>query len=403
MIVLVVNCGSSSFKYQLLDMDTGKPLCSGLVERIGESSSPFSHKKYAGSESLSFKKEDSYADHSAAFQAVLAMLTHPEHGSISRVEDIKAIGHRVVHGGELLTRACVVGEEEKEKIRLLVPMAPLHNPACLQGIEVAQTFCSHAPSVAVFDTEFHSTMPPRAFRYGLPQKFYTDFGIRRYGFHGTSHKYVSRKAAEFLRLPPENLNLITCHLGNGCSLTAVQGGKSIDTTMGLTPLPGPLMGTRCGDIDPAIIPFLAAKGYAPAEIDRILNKESGLKGICGLNDLRDVHAAREKGDARAELAFEMLCYSIRRQIGALWACLGRTDALVFTAGIGENDSELRQKCLQGLERWGVSLDQAKNSVRSPEARRISKDDSKVQVLIIPTNEELEIARSALLALEKDGI
>ena len=402
MIVLVVNCGSSSFKYQLLDMQgAGHLLCSGLVERIGEGKSPLAHKKYLpDGETKSVKKEESYADHRAAFQAVLAMLTHPEHGAVVRVEDIQAVGHRVVQGGEAMRRACVVGEAEKATIRRLADMAPLHNPANLQGIEVAQTFCAHAPSVAVFDTEFHASMPPKAFRYAIPEKFYTEQGIRRYGFHGTSHRYVSRKAAELLNKHAKEVNLITCHLGNGCSLTAVRGGESVDTTMGFTPLAGTIMGTRCGDIDPAIVPFLAAKGYAVDELDRLLNKESGLKALCGFNDMRDVHTAREKGDHKAQLAFEMLCYSIRRQIGALWACLGRVDALVFTAGIGENDPDTRQGCLEGLESWGLSLDAEKNKIRSPEARFISQEGARVQVMVVPTNEELEIARTTLEVLGK---
>lgn len=398
MIVLVVNCGSSSFKYQLLDMRSGQPLCSGLVERIGEARGVFAHKKHDGDAILSFKSEDAYADHSAAFKAVLAMLVHPERGALSKLEDIKAIGHRVVQGGENLTSACLVGEKEKAAIRSLADIAPLHNPANLQGIEVAQALCPHAPSVAVFDTEFHASMPPRAFLYAIPEKFYREYGIRRYGFHGSSHKYVSAKAAEVLGRDPAGLNLITCHLGNGCSLTAVKDGRSVDTSMGFTPLPGTIMGTRCGDLDPAIIPFLASKGYAPAEVDRILNKESGLKALCGMSDMRDIHAAASAGDKRAALASEMLCYSIRRQIGALWACLGRVDALVFTAGIGENDDLVRRECLSGLESWGVELDEEKNALRSPAPRFISAPGAKVSVLVIPTNEELEIARTALQAL-----
>ncbi|MCL1889027.1 MAG: acetate kinase [Desulfovibrionaceae bacterium] len=405
MIVLVVNCGSSSFKYQLLDMESGggggRLLCSGMVERIGEGQSPLAHKKYLpDGETRSVKLEEGCADHRAAFRAVLAVLMHPEHGVIERVDEIKAVGHRVVQGGEAMRRACVVGEAEKAVIARLADMAPLHNPANLQGIEVAQAFCPHAPSVAVFDTEFYADMPAKAFRYAIPEKFYTDLGIRRYGFHGTSHKFVSRQAALVLGRPLKDLNLITCHLGNGCSLTAVQGGVSVDTSMGFTPLAGTIMGTRCGDVDPAVVPFLVSKGYAAAEVDRLLNKESGLKALCGLNDMRDVHSARGNGDPKAQLAFEMLCYSIRRQIGALWACLGRVDALAFTAGIGENDPDVRRSSLEGLESWGVLLDLEKNKIRSPEPRVISREESRVKALVVPTNEELEIASVTMEVLGK---
>ncbi len=398
MVVLVINCGSSSFKYQLLEMDTETLLCSGLVERIGEEKGNFIHKKYAGGEPLVFKTEERYADHSSALKAVLATLTDAGRGSVRSIEEIKAIGHRVVQGGEALQKACVVGAKEREIIRGLAALAPLHNPANLQGIDVALALCPHAPSVAVFDTEFHATMPPKAFRYAVPHKFYSDFGIRRYGFHGTSHRYVSRKAAQLLGRHIEEINLITCHLGNGCSMTAIKGGRSIDTSMGFTPLAGTIMGTRCGDIDPAVPLFLISKGFEPSEVDRILNKESGLKGIGGVSDLRDLHAARAQGDANAQLAFEMFCHSIRRQLGALWATLGKVDAVVFTAGIGENDPEVRQGSIAGLESWGLSLDPAKNAARSPEPRSVSPAGAKVPVLVIPTNEELEIARTVLEVL-----
>lgn len=398
MIVLVINCGSSSFKYQLLEMDNEQLLCSGVVERIGdETKGSFTHKKYSGGEAESFKSEEPFADHTAALEAVLALITSPDKGSISSIDEIKAVGHRVVQGGELLQKATVVGDKEKEIIRKLFKLAPLHNPANLQGIEVAQALCPNAPSVAVFDTEFHSTMPAEAYRYALPHKFYTENGIRRYGFHGTSHKFVSRQAAEFLGKPVEELNLLTCHLGNGCSLTAVKGGKSIDTSMGLTPLAGTMMGTRTGDMDPMVPIFMISEGYSAEEVDNIMNKQSGFKGLCGMNDLRDIHAAIDKGDKNAKLAVELFCYTIRRQLGALWACLGRVDGIVFTAGIGENDDIVRAGVLEGLEAWGVKLDQAKNAARGG-ARMISAEDSRVPVMVIPTNEELEIARTTLKVL-----
>lgn len=393
MIILIINCGSSSFKYQLLDMSGEKLLSSGLVERIGEEKGSFTHKKYSGNDTQVFESDEPFANHTAALEAVLAALTSPDKGSIKSVQEIKAVGHRVVQGGELIKKATIVGDKEVEIIKKLSKLAPLHNPANLQGIEVARALCPHAPSVAVFDTEFHASMPEEAFRYALPGKFYSEYGIRRYGFHGTSHKFVSRKAAEMLKKPIEELNMITCHLGNGCSMTAVQGGKSIDTSMGFTPLAGTIMGTRTGDMDPAIPIFLISQGYSADEVDNIMNKQSGLKGICGMNDLRDIHAAVDAGNKDAKLAIDMFCYTIRRQLGALWATLGRVDAIVFTAGVGENDGLVRAQALSGLDSWGLSLDTELNAKRSKEARVISASSSRIPVLVIPTNEELEIART----------
>ena len=399
MIILVINCGSSSFKYQLLDMNGEKLLSSGLVERIGEAKGAFTHKKYSGGETQVFESDEPFADHTAALKAVLSTLTSPDKGSIKSVEEITAIGHRVVQGGELIKQASIVGDREVEIIRNLSKLAPLHNPANLQGIEVAKALCPHAPSVAVFDTEFHASMPEEAFRYALPGKFYSELGIRRYGFHGTSHKFVSRKAAEVLNKPLKDLNMITCHLGNGCSMTAVKGGVSIDTSMGFTPLAGTIMGTRTGDMDPAIPVFLISQGYSPDEVDNIMNKQGGLKGVCGMNDLRDIHAAVKAGNKDAKLALDMFCYTIRRQLGALWACLGRVDAIVFTAGVGENDDIVRQKSLEGLDCWGVTLDAGLNAKRSKEARVISAATSRIPVLVVPTNEELEIARTTVEVLK----
>lgn len=399
MIILVINCGSSSLKYQLLDMNGEKLLASGIVERIGESSGSFAHKKYTGGEAEVFEKKMPFPDHTVAFKVMLDAMTSPESGSIKSVDEITAIGHRVVQGGELFPEATIIGDREKEMIRSLCKMAPLHNPAHLQGIEVAQELCPNAPSVAVFDTEFHATMPEEAYTYALPRKFYEEYGIRRYGAHGTSHKYVSRRAAEFLNKPVEDLNMLTCHLGNGCSITAVKGGKSIDTSMGFTPLAGTIMGTRTGDMDPAVPVFIISQGYKPEDVDNIMNKQSGLKALCGMNDLRDIHAAEARGDADAIRAMKIYCYSIRRQIGALWACLGKVDAIVFTAGIGENDDLVRQGALAGLEGWGVTLDPELNARRGKEARRISAESSRVPVLVVPTNEELEIARTTVEVLK----
>ncbi|MDR2892747.1 MAG: acetate kinase [Deltaproteobacteria bacterium] len=395
MKVLVINCGSSSFKYQLLDMEREALLCSGLVERIGADMSDLTHKKYLDADkSEKYQAKERFPTHTEALQAVVRLFTDPVWGVVKSIEEIGAVGHRVVHGGERFTQACVIDQEVYEGIMALSPMAPLHNPANLQGYAVARQVLPHAPSVAVFDTEFHSSLPPSAFRYGLPNYLYEEDGIRRYGFHGTSHKYVSRKAAEFMGRKPEELNLITCHLGNGSSLAAVRGGQCVDTTMGFTPLPGLLMGTRCGDLDPAINYYLSVnRGMSPKEIDTLMNKQSGFMGLCGMSDLRDIHEARKNGDQKAQLAFEVFCHMMKRQVGALWAVLGRVDALVFTAGIGENDQYSRAGGLAGLEDWGLKIDPALNEVRSGDPRYINAADSRVKVLVVPTNEELEIART----------
>lgn len=395
MNILVINCGSSSFKYQLIDMKTRTPLCSGLVERIGAAMGSLTHKKAPGTDGeRKFTMEQPFADHRVGMSAVMRLLTDPEKGVIASLEEIAAVGHRVVQGGEKMQHACRVGEAEKKIIAGLSPLAPLHNPANLQGIEVAQQLLPHAPSVAVFDTEFHATLPAKAFMYPLPYALYEEQGIRRYGFHGTSHRFVYETAAEFLGKKPDNFNAITCHLGNGCSVSAVRNGKCVDTSMGMTPLAGVMMGTRCGDIDPAIHAYLGEhKGLELQEIDALLNKESGLKGVCGMNDMRDLHAAREKGDKRAQLAFEMFCYSIRKYIGAYYAVLGRVDALIFTAGIGENDDCVRAEVCADLEGLGIAIDAAANAKRMGETRSLSPAGARVPVLVVPTNEELAIAKA----------
>lgn len=400
MKILVINCGSSSFKYQLLDMDGETLLCSGLVDRIGMGGAgKLTYKKYTAGEVRKYENEQKYSNHTDALKDVLKLFTDPEWGVIKSIEDIGAVGHRIVQGGEIFTRSCVVTPKERDEILKLSALAPLHNPAHVQGIDVAMALCPHAPSVAVFDTEFHATMPPRAYRYALPNELYEKDKIRRYGAHGTSHRYVSREAAKFLGKPLTETNLITCHLGNGSSVTAVQGGKSIDTSMGLTPLAGLVMGTRCGDVDPAIAVYLGRnKKMGPDEIDTLFNKKSGLFALCGMSDMRDIHSAREAGDKNAALAFDILCYSLRRYIGAYWAVLTRVDGIVFTAGIGENDPEVRAESLAGLESWGVKIDPARNAFRSDKNRYISTDDSKIPVMVIPTNEELEIARATLAVL-----
>jgi acetate kinase len=397
MKILVINCGSSSFKYQLLDMDTRGVLASGLVERIGEPTGSLAHKKAPGTEQeKKFSEERPFPDHTAGMTRVLALLTDAEHGVIKDLGEISACGHRTVQGGETFVKSTLVDAEVLKVLRELSPLAPLHNPPSIEGIEVVMKLLPDCPSVVVFDTEFHATMPQSAFMYALPYEFYEKHHIRRYGFHGTSHRYVSRQAAAFLSLPENGCNVITCHLGNGSSITAVKNGKCVDTSMGMTPMPGVIMGTRCGDIDPAILAYLGKRtGMSLDEIDNLLNRRSGLKGICGLNDMRDLHAARAKGDEKAELAFAMFCHSIRKYIGAYFAVLGRVDALVFTAGIGENDNFARAGICEGLDGLGIAIDPDKNGKRSPDARDIGAKDARVRVLVIPTNEELAIAEATM--------
>ena len=395
MKILVINCGSSSFKYQLIDMTNQQPLCSGLVERIGDTVGNLIHKKAPGTDAeAKHALQQPFKDHTAGMEAVMKLLVDGQWGVIGDLKEIAAVGHRVVQGGEALQKSCIVGDVEKKTIQEQAALAPLHNPANLQGIEVAQKLLPHAPSVAVFDTEFHATMPPHAYMYALPYELYEELRIRRYGFHGTSHRFVAEGAAAFLNKPFDQFNCITCHLGNGSSIAAVANGKCVDTSMGMTPLAGVVMGTRCGDIDPAIAVFIAEhKGLTLAEVDNLLNKQSGFKGICGQNDMRDIHSACAKGDTKAQLAVDMVSYSIRKYIGAYFAALGRVDAIIFTAGIGENDNIVRAKVCNGLTAFGVELDAAQNDVRSGNVRAITTKNSKVPVLVVPTNEELAIAKA----------
>jgi len=400
MKILVLNCGSSSFKYQLLDMTDRSVLCSGLVERIGASMGFLAHKKMPGSKSEGkFTEEHPFPDHAAGMTRVMELLTDKETGVIKDLSEIAACGHRVVQGGDKLTTSMRIDDRVLGVIRELSPLAPLHNPPSVQGIEVSMKLLPGCPSVAVFDTEFHATMPQKAFMYPVPYDMYEKHRVRRYGFHGTSHGYVARQAARVLSRQEKGFNVITCHLGNGCSISAVRDGKCVDTSMGLTPLAGVMMGTRCGDVDPAILPYLAKQANMSLdELDTMLNRKSGLLGICGMNDMRDLHAACDKGDEKAKLALEMFCYSIRKYIGAYYAALGRVDALVFTAGIGENDDLARAKICENLEDMGITIDPALNAVRSGQAREISRKDGKVQVMVIPTNEELAIAESTMKVL-----
>jgi acetate kinase len=390
--ILVLNTGSSSIKYQLFDMKGPRVLASGLLERIGEDDSVLTHRP-AGEDPVESKGR--VADHQAGFDRIFAAFD--QGGMLSN--GLAAIGHRVVHGGSHFSAPALVDDEVVEAIRRQIPLAPLHNPGNLLGIEVARAKFPDVAQVAVFDTAFHTTMPPRAWRYALPRELADRLQIRRYGFHGTSHAYVARAAAEHLGRPLGELNLITLHLGNGASLAAVEGGRSVDTSMGLTPLEGVVMGTRSGDIDPAIVFYLAREGgLGLDEIDTLLNKQSGLKGMAGANDLREIDRRIQAGDEAAAEALDVYCYRIRKYVGAYTAALGRVDALVFTAGVGENNAAVRAGVCEPLAGLGVRLDAAANAERSKRARTISTQGSPVAVLVVPTDEELEIANQTLAAV-----
>ena len=394
MKILVINAGSSSCKYQLLEMDDQSVLCSGLAERIGQPTGVLTHKIAPDTDKeQKLVREAAFPTHVEAMELVISLLTDPEVGVIKDKSEIYGIGHRVLHGGEAVTDPVKVDEKVKGIIRECFLLGPLHNPANLMGIEVAEKLFPGVPNVAVFDTEFGMGMSTEAYMYALPYELYEELRIRRYGFHGTSHKYIARKTAEFLGKPLAELRSITMHLGNGSSMSCVKNGKCFDTSMGLTPLEGLIMGTRCGSIDPAIVPFIMEKkNLSPAEVDTLMNKKSGRLGLCGFTDMRDVHSQREKGNEQAELAFRMLVRSIKKILGSYFFLLdGKVDALVFTAGIGENDNLVRAGVIEGLEGLGIKLDVAENNTRKPGARVISTPDSSVPVLVIPTNEELQIA------------
>jgi acetate kinase len=388
--VLVINCGSSSLKYQLLDMDEERLLAKGLVERIGLAVGKHAYQR-PGRDDL--VEETPVPDHERAMQLVLAALTAPAGGVLRSLGEIVAVGHRVVHAGEKYSDSVRIDDDVLAALEECVPLAPLHNPANLTGLRAAMACLPGVPMVGVFDTAFHQTMPDRAFIYPLPYQLYQERKIRRYGFHGTSHRYVSARAAQILCRDLSELNLITCHLGNGASVCAIENGRSVDTSMGFTPLEGLMMGTRCGDIDAAIVGYLAETlQMTLADIDKMLNKQSGMLGISGISsDLRDVEKAYANGDDRARLALEIYAYHIRKYIGAYAVALGRVDAIVFTAGVGEHDSLVREWACQGLEILGAQLDTFKNATRHDEAV-ISKMGSRVKLMIVPTNEELMIAR-----------
>jgi len=401
MKTLVINAGSSSIKYQLFEMENIAVLAAGLVERIGEAAGSVTHKVTYNGQIQEVTRDLLIPDHRQGLTLVVDLLSDPDFGVIASPAEIEAVGHRVVHGGDKFSQPTIITEEVKETIRELIPLAPLHNPANLSGIEVASEVFPGAVQVAIFDTAFHQTMPPAAYRYAIPNKLYEEQRIRSYGFHGTSHLYVSRKAIEHLAVPIAETRIITLHLGNGASITAVRGGKSVDSSMGFSPLPGLMMGTRSGDIDPAIVFFLHRNlGLSVDEIDRMLNKKSGLFGICGDNDLRDIERRVTEGDADAQLALEMYTYRIKKYIGTYTAALGGLDAIVFTAGVGEKSATVRRMACENLEYLGIQLDAEKNTrgATAP-VTEIQSKTSRVKVLIIPTNEELEIARQTAEVLQ----
>lgn len=391
MKLLVINAGSSSVKFQVFEMINDLVLVSGLIEKIGEETSEIKFELENSGKNNSVRVVEPIKNHKEALQKVAGILLDKENQIIEKKEEIKAVGHRVVHGGEKFKETAIINDEVKEMINELSSLAPLHNPPNLQGIVVATEVFPQAKQVAVFDTAFHQTMPAKAYRYAIPNKFYEEFGIRAYGMHGTSHRYVTKETAKFLK--SDKLKLITIHLGNGCSMAAVRDGKCVDTTMGLTPLAGLVMGTRGGDIDPGVLIHLGKKyNLSVSEIDKILNKESGLKGLTGLNDMRDVLELKEKGDVKAKLALDIYTYRIKKYIGSYAAILGGLDAIVFTAGVGENSAYVREASCEGLEFLGISIDPSKNDKRAKGIRVISEDENRVKILVIPTNEELEIAR-----------
>lgn len=395
MNVLVINCGSSSLKYQLIDSDSEQVLAKGLCERIKIDG----RLKHSPAGKATVEMDSPMPDHTAAVELVLKMLTDSEHGVIRSLDEIGAVGHRIVHGGEKFASSTIITEEVIEAITECNDLAPLHNPANLIGIESCRKLMPDVPMVAVFDTAFHQTMPEKAYLYGIPYEYYEKYKIRKYGFHGTSHSFVSKRMAELLGKKPEELKTIVCHLGNGASICAVKNGKSVDTSMGLTPLDGLVMGTRSGAIDPAVIEYIAEKGKKSiSEVIDVLNKESGVAGVSGVSsDFRDLDNAILAGNERAKIAMDVFCYRVAQYIGSYTAAMNGVDAIAFTAGVGENNSTARAGIFEYLGYLGIKLDTEKNKLRGEEVQ-ISTDDSKVPVWIVPTNEELAIARETVALL-----
>ncbi len=397
MKILVINAGSSSLKYQLIDMTNETVLAKGLCDRIGIDNS-FIKQSRGSEDAVEIKKE--LKNHKDAIEAVISALTDEKIGVIKNMSEISAVGHRVVHGGEKFNSSAIIDENVMEAVRECIDIAPLHNPPNIIGIEACQAIMPNIPMVAVFDTTFHSSMPEHAYIYALPYEMYEKYKIRRYGFHGTSHKFVAERAAEVLGKPLSELKIITCHLGNGSSICAVNKGKSVDTSMGFTPLQGVAMGTRSGTIDPEVVTFLMEKEDLTIKgISNLLNKKSGVLGISGVSsDFRDVQAASREGNKRAKLALDIFCYDCKKYIGAYIAIMNGVDAIVFTAGVGENDFNIRQRIVDGLDFFGINIDEEKNKIRGQEID-ISAAGAKVSTLVIPTNEELAIAREALRMLK----
>lgn len=394
MKVLVLNCGSSSLKYQLIDMENEAVLCVGLVERIGIEGSILKQEK-DGVEGK-YIVEQPMKNHEEAIKLVLDAVVDSTYGGVKDIKEVEAVGHRVVHAGEKFATSVVITDEVEVALKECIDLAPLHNPANIMGIDACKAILPGVPMVAVFDTAFHQTMPKKSYLYGLPHELYTKYGVRRYGFHGTSHKYVSQRAAEMLGKDIKDLKIITCHLGNGASIAAVDGGKCVDTSMGFTPLEGLIMGTRCGDIDAAILPFLMRKENLNADqLDAIMNKQSGVYGMTGISsDFRDIEGAAEKGDEKAQVALDAYVQKVKKYIGSYAAEMNGVDAVVFTAGVGENGIEIRESIASNMEFLGMKLDKEANKVRGKE-RVISTEDSAVKILLVPTNEELMIARDTL--------
>ncbi|HOT96864.1 MAG TPA: acetate kinase [bacterium] len=386
MKIFVLNCGSSSLKFQLIEADTEKLLAKGVVERIGASDAILTYKP-VGKEAVSQTRE--IPNHEIALSLVLELLSSPQHGVIASMSEIKGVGHRLVHGGEEFVSSVLIDEKVKEGVHRCIQFAPLHNPHNLKGVEVCEQLMPGVPQVGVFDTAFHHTLPAKAFMYALPMSLYRKHRIRRYGFHGTSHAYVARKAAEYIGKPIETLKIITCHLGNGASVTAVDGGHSVETSMGFTPLEGLVMGTRSGDVDPALIPYIAKiEDLSMAQVDSLLNKKSGMLGLTEkTNDFREIEEAAGRGDAACVQALEIFCHRLRKYVGAYMAVLGGLDALVFTAGIGEHSPLVREWTCANLSAFGIQIDTVRNA-----KNEFDIGSGSVKVLVVPTNEELAIAR-----------
>lgn len=405
MKVLVLNCGSSSAKFQLIETSqeaiksgNEKRLAKGIVERIGTDTAK---KKISSAGKEPFEEILPIPDHTAAIKAIVDMLTNPGHGTISDKSEIDAVGHRVVHGGETFTHSCMINEKVLAKIKECIPLAPLHNPHNIKGYEICKQLLGDTPHVAVFDTAFHQSMPPYTYTYALPYEYYKEKRIRRYGFHGTSHRYVARRVLRLFDRQKEDCNIITVHLGNGASIAAVKKGNVLDTSMGFTPLEGLVMGTRCGDIDPAVILYLMeTESMDVGAMNKMLNKKSGLLGISGIsNDMRELEIASDEGDKKADLAIDIFCYRIRKYIGAYTTAMGGVDFIVFTAGIGENSEIVRERCCRGLESIGAFIDSDKNVAVSGKEGPFSTEDSRVTLCVIPTNEELVIAHDTVEAVK----